>query len=111
MASIGQVRRKRTRSRERARENPGRLLRRRSTRSAPCLEPLEGRMLLTSPLVNGGFDLGPVGLDGWQVTDTSLVTVNHDHRAIISESASVSEVDLFQDFGIPTDASTLAFML
>src|SRR5262249_49544125 len=79
--------------------------------SAPALEPLEGRMLLTSSLVNGGFDQGADGLEGWQLTDASLVTVNQDHRAVVRESATEVEVDLFQDFGIPSDATTLAFTL
>ena len=40
-------------------------------------------MLLMGPLVDGGFDQGPDGLDGWQVTDTSQVTVNQGHRAVV----------------------------
>src|SRR5262245_47271925 len=76
------------------------------------LERLEARLALTgASLLNGHFDQGVDGLEGWSVTDPTLVMVDSDHKAVLRESAIDLEVDLFQDFQIAPEAQTLSFTL
>jgi hypothetical protein len=58
-------------------------------------------------LVNGDFSQG---LTGWTTTPADSVSVVNQ-VAILSESTTATEVDLFQDFTIPTGATTLTFTL
>jgi hypothetical protein len=75
------------------------------------LQQLASTPAPTTSLVNGGFDQGSDNLQGWVVSDPNQVTVNAQHQAVITESRSAIEVDLSQDFLIPTTAKTLTFTL
>jgi hypothetical protein len=58
-------------------------------------------------LINGDFSQG---LTGWTVSDPTLVSVING-QAVISESPTDQEVDLYQTFTIPTGATRLSFTL
>ncbi len=59
---------------------------------------------MAGPAMNLDFSQG---LTGWTVSDPSYVTVTNG-QATISESATASEVDLYQDFTVPTDSQTIS---
>jgi hypothetical protein len=61
-------------------------------------------------LINGNFTQGADGLFGWNVDPPGSVTVSASN-ATLHESASASEVDLLQNFTLPTDAVSLSFTL
>ena len=62
-------------------------------------------------LTDGDFDQGADGLTGWFTSDPQYVTVNSTNQAIIAESRSDLEVDLYQDFVLPQGAKSLSFTL
>ncbi len=63
------------------------------------------------PLTDGEFNQGANGLTGWSDTSPPYVTVNAAQQAVIKESPSAPEVDLYQDFLIPAGATTLSFTI
>ena len=63
------------------------------------------------PLVDGQFNQGADDLAGWSTSDPHYVTVNSASQAVIAESPTDMEVDLYQDFMLPQGAKSLSFTL
>jgi len=67
------------------------------------LAPARGDLIVNGDSSNG--------LNGWSVSDSSLVSVVNGH-AVISETPTGQEVDLYQSFTVPTSGvTTLSFKL
>jgi YD repeat-containing protein len=86
--------------------------------AGPPLQPpvfgqplLLGRAVPTHPLLNGQFNQGANDLADWSTSDPQYVVVNSANQAIISESRSDIEADLYQDFIFPQGARSLSFTL
>ncbi len=83
--------------------------------AAPALQgsPIhpDAGLVPASAFINGGFNQGAGNLDGWVLSDPQQVMVNAVHQAVLSESPSAIEVDLYQDFAIPQGAKVLSFTL
>jgi hypothetical protein len=86
-----------------------------TTTAAPATAPVAQPLLLSSPssplgpLVDGEFDQGAGDLAGWSTSDSLYVTVNSSNQAVIAESPTDTEVDLYQDFTLPQGARYLSF--
>jgi hypothetical protein len=63
----------------------------------------------TVPLSNGDFTQSD--LAGWSASDPLYVSFTPSHQAVLRESPSDTEVDLYQDFLLPQGAQYLTFRL